>query len=142
MKQNAYSVNDQLHTGARIIPLGCPPHAEPFPHRRSERTLACPTSEGIYLVQVDQIIHCVADGNYVRIGYGEGKELLLSKTLGSIAVKLPASQFVRVHQSHLVNLAKIACVRSDAVVLTNGTCVPVSRRARVELKTIIQSCSL
>lgn len=104
--------------------------------------LACATASGIHLLELHTINYCVADGNYVRVNYGDDQDLLLSKTLGSIAERLPKEQFFRAHQSYVINLHAVTRLDKDSVQLNNEVKISVSRRYRNELKARIMQNTL
>lgn len=97
--------------------------------------IALPTSDGLNLVDVQDIIRLEADGNYTSFITGKGTHLV-SKSLKEYDELLSDNNFLRVHQSHLINLnyAK-KYVRGDGgyVVMQDGTSVPVSVRKKHEV---------
>lgn len=58
-----------------------------------------------------------------------GEDILWQGKLNDLAGRLPAS-FVRVHQSYAVNLDRAVKLRSDKIVLEDGSEIPVSYRYR------------
>lgn len=79
------------------------------------------------------IVRIEASGNYATVYTLQGKQYLLSKSLGTLSRQLP--QFWRVHKSHLVNpdyiIGSIQSVRRKSVLrLTTGVTVPVARRMK------------
>ncbi len=65
------------------------------------------TQDGDYIVHFDNIIYCKGEGNYTEIIRKEGDKIVVSKNLKKIEESLPQNQFVRIHQSILVNRAQI-----------------------------------
>jgi two-component system response regulator LytT len=61
------------------------------------------------LVDFDQIHYIRADGDYSRV-HTFDRAYLCTATLGALEETLPADRFLRIHRSHLVNLAKVAAV--------------------------------
>lgn len=100
--------------------------------------LNIPQSTGNCLLDTSSIVRVEARSNYCRIYFmDERKALVVSKVLGWVAYRLPADMFVRVHRSHLVNRCFIQQVSGNAakiIELTNGDCVPVSRRRQAVLE--------
>jgi two-component system LytT family response regulator len=97
------------------------------PHLK--RKLVLKTQESIFVVEIDDIVHCEADKNYTFFYLNDGKKILVSKTLKDYDTLLSGLQFFRVHQSHLINLN---CVErydkhdGGSVILKDGTAVPLS----------------
>jgi two-component system LytT family response regulator len=91
------------------------------------------TSEGMHIIEVNDIIRCEADDYYTHVHIQNRKSIMVSKTLKEIENTLSGNTFIRTHKSHLVNLAFVKTyVKSDGgyVILKNGENVPVSRRKK------------
>lgn len=58
--------------------------------------------------------------------------------LGEIEPKLK-SNFIRCHQSYIVNMDRIKCVRKNMIVMYNGAEIPISRKKYKETIQIINS---
>ncbi len=101
-----------------------------------KKQLAISTLEGIYFVTLDEIIHIDADSSYTKIYLISGEMIMSSKPLKYFEELLEDFDFVRVHQSHIINLKLIRrYVRGDGgqVIMTNGTEIEVSRRKKDDL---------
>lgn len=92
------------------------------------------TQEGLYIVLVRNILYLQAFGNYTQIKLKDGKTLTISKTLKSIEVKLPKSNFRRCHRSFIINLDEVVKLH-DTILLSCNVEVPISRRMRKEFKS-------
>ncbi len=110
--------------------------------REDDRRIALPLFDKIEFVPVQKIIRLEADRNYTLFFLDDGKKQLVSKTLKEFEELLVPHGFIRTHQSHLVNLAKIqAYVKSDGGYMTmeDGSQVPISRLKKDEvLKRILK----
>ena len=95
--------------------------------------IALHTAEMINLVDIDQIIRLNSSNNYTLF-YIEGqKKILVSRTLKDFETMLSPMGFLRVHQSHLININYIkAFVKTDGgyLVMTDGSKIPVASRKR------------
>jgi two-component system LytT family response regulator len=92
--------------------------------------IAVSTQEGIEVVVLAEIDYLKADRNYTLIKRKGKKDLLVSKTLKDFEETIPASQFMRLHSSYLVNLSKVQrYVRAEGgyAVMEDGTQITVSR---------------
>lgn len=92
--------------------------------------IALHLSEGTILLRRDDILYCTAESNYTHIHATQGRHFLLSKTLRQIEVKLQGAQFMRVHQSHLVNLDAIECISTHDVRMRDRKVLPLARGKR------------
>ena len=84
-----------------------------------------------YDVDVDDIDWIESDNYYARIWTGV-RSHLLRQSLSQLEASLNARQFVRVHRSAIVNVARVGDIRQTgigryAVMLRDGTQVPLSR---------------
>ena len=110
--------------------------------RRPEapKRLALHTQDTIEIVPVADIVRLEAGGNYTQFYFNNNKKLLVTRTLKEFDQLLQDHQFLRVHQSHLVNPAYLkSFVKTDGgyLVLTDGTKVPVSVRKRPEVVRLL-----
>ena len=91
------------------------------------------TSESIHLVSVSNIIRCEADCNYTWFHFSNQPKLIISKPLKQYEEMLEPLGFMRVHQSHLVNLShlvRIDKIDGGTIVLTDNKPIPISVRKR------------
>ena len=81
-----------------------------------------------------EIISCEAVGNYTKFFMQNGRNYLISKTLGEYDALLSPHHFIRTHKSHLVNKKFISFIDHDGfAVLKDNTKVDVSRRRKEEV---------
>ena len=100
------------------------------------------TSDKIIVVNLDEIIRCKSDNNYTTFYFKDGQKILVSKTLKYYADMLKEYQFLRVHQSHLINTKYIKeFIKSDGgyLLLSDNSNVPVSVRKRTEVLEVLSS---
>jgi two-component system LytT family response regulator len=92
-------------------------------------------AEGTFLVSKASIIRCQSEEGYTTI-FCQGKTptLVLAKTLKRIEAQLEEDRFVRVHQSHIINLDAIDDLETEEsnmiLKMVDGARVPVSHRRR------------
>ena len=94
------------------------------------------TLDKISVVDLDAIIRCESDNNNTMFHLNDGKKIFVTKTLKYFADMLKDYHFIRVHQSHLINLQYVKeFIKSDGgyLVLKNKDSVPVSVRKRAEV---------
>lgn len=100
-------------------------------------------SEGrVRLLDVDEVDHIVAAGNYVEIHTGAQRHLL-RETMTSLESRLDPQRFVRISRAAIVSIARIREVQplfnGDFVVLLgNGAQINGSRRYRAALETLLR----
>lgn len=94
------------------------------------RNIAIPTMEGLEFIDANDIVRCVSDSNYTHIHLANAKPILIAKTLKEVELILEDKQFYRIHNSHIINLnylKKYLKGKDGAVVLKDGTTIPISR---------------
>ncbi|WP_299667594.1 LytTR family DNA-binding domain-containing protein [uncultured Polaribacter sp.] len=100
------------------------------------------TLEKIIVANISDIIRCKSDNNYTTFYFKNTDKILVSKTLKFYADLLKEVGFLRVHQSHLVNIKYIKeYIKSDGgyLMLTDNSNVPVSSRKKAEVLVILNA---
>jgi two-component system LytT family response regulator len=90
----------------------------------------------IQVVAMADIIRCASDGRYTTVHFTGGRPpFTVSVHLLEYERMLAPSGFIRIHRSHLINLAHLLRVdkRQLMVHLTDGHAVPISTRKRDDL---------
>jgi two-component system LytT family response regulator len=106
--------------------------------------LLVPTSSGELVLDTDEIDWIEADDYYAAI-HAHGRRHLIRESLASLEQRLDAGRFVRAHRSAIVNIDRVRELRSasesageTALVLRDGTRVPVSRRRREQVAAALR----
>ncbi len=85
-------------------------------------------SQRIEKVELAEILFIESVGNYVKIVM-ESKEIVAYMTLKGMEEQLPAADFVKIHQSFLVNFRRVESVEGNIIGVKNHS-LPVSRGYR------------
>lgn len=94
------------------------------------QSIPIPTSDGLEMLKIMDIIVIEADGNYCHIQMDGGKKLVVTKSIKEFDQMLQSHNFVRTHNSYLVNInhvKKYVKGSGGYLVMTNGSTVDVSR---------------
>ena len=105
-------------------------------HPMHQQRIAIKHSKGIRYAHDMEIVRCQADSNYSRIFFKDNTNLFLAKTLKEFEELLPEALFLRVHQSHIVNMHYVESYingRGGTLVLTNGDQITVARSKKKEM---------
>jgi two-component system LytT family response regulator len=111
-----------------------------LPHQK--KRLVLKTHESVFIVELHDIIRCEADKNYTSFFIIGGKKIIVSKTLKDYETLLVGHNFMRVQQSHLIN---IDCIdRYDKanggfVIMKDGSEVPLSSAKREAFFNILEN---
>lgn len=100
------------------------------------KKIALPTADQVDFVAVDEIIRCQGESNYTHIFLSDGRSILVSRTLKEYEQLLTEYNFLRVHQSHLVNVAEVrSYVKRDGgyILMSDGAEVSVSRQKKEQV---------
>ncbi len=98
------------------------------------------TLDKIIIVNLDDIIRCESDSNNTIFHLQDQRKIFVTKTLKYFSEMLKSYDFIRVHQSHLINLQYISeYIKTDGgyLMLKNGHNVPVSVRKKAEIIEIL-----
>ena len=88
------------------------------------------TSEGFEFIEVKDIIYCKAEGSYTSFILRDKDSLLVSKHLKAYEDLLLEQDFMRVHNSFLINLKEVKkYIKADGgyIMMNNGDAVNISR---------------
>ena len=102
--------------------------------------IALPEKDHMNITNIEMIMRLEASGNYTKIHTVNSKCIISSKTLGEYEDFLPKQKFLRVHNSHIVNLqfvSKYLRTKNGCLVLTDGTEVPISANRKKGVTTRI-----
>lgn len=97
------------------------------------KTIALSLSDRIEFVEIKSIIRCEADSNYTTFYLTNQERYVVSKTLKEFDELLTPFGFLRVHQSHLINLSEVkSFVKSDGgyILMRDDSQVSISRQRR------------
>jgi two-component system response regulator LytT len=101
----------------------------------SETELYINVAKRLIKIHIPSIYLIEAKGDYVNLKTIDGN-YIVHTSLQNIQNKLPATLFLRIHRSYLINIKKIKSIE-DNTVLINKDVIPISRLSRVELMNII-----
>jgi two-component system, LytTR family, response regulator len=94
-----------------------------------------PTMNGLQFVRLNDICYCESSGNYTNFFLTENIKILVSRQLGEYEKLLPAENFVRIHDQHIINLN---CIKEylkgtgGEVKMEDGTLLAVASRRKDE----------
>lgn len=111
------------------------------PNRKLQK-LSLHTQEKIIIVDINSIIRCQSDNNYTTFYFTDKPKIVVSKTLKYYADLLKENNFIRVHQSHLIQKHQIKeFIKSDGgyLILKDKTNIPISVRKKAEVMGILKS---
>ena len=105
-------------------------HYQPTSGGAGGKRVPLPTAERLLFVPIQEIIRCEGHKNYTTFYLDSGERVVVSKTLKEYEMMLKEYDFIRVHQSHVVNKEHIKkYVKSDGgyLVMSDNSDVPIAR---------------
>ena len=106
---------------------------EAYFHPNSFRKLAISALDGVYFVELTEIVRLEAEDNYTHIFLKNGSKITASKTIKAYEGRLKELNFYRVHKRHVINMNFMQkFVKGDGgyLVMDDGMKIEVSRRRR------------
>ena len=100
-----------------------------------EPKLIIPSSEGLNIIKINEIIRCEASDVYTYFFMTDGKKLIASKSLNNYEKLLSDINFVRIHSKHLINLRYVVQYvkgKGGHIVMEQGDEVEVSIRKKMD----------
>ena len=110
--------------------------------RRPLANLALPTMEGLEFIPVNDIIYCKSDSNYTHLITASGQSQTISRPLKVVEKMLGDHNFLRVHQSYLVNLTHVRKYikgQGGELKMSNGDYITVARAKKEALLKQVRS---
>lgn len=94
------------------------------------------TLDNVYVIRIADIVYCESDKGYTTFYLANQEKIIASKILSKYEAILPSAQFMRIHQSFLVNLEHIIRYEKkekNCLITTNNYEIPVSHRLKPKL---------
>ena len=103
--------------------------------KKEHQRIAISSMEGLQFVVTDDIIYMEANSNYTTFFLTGNRKVTATKTLKDFEELLPASIFIRIHHSYLINKNGVEkYIKGDGgqVLMKNGVTLDVARRKKEE----------
>ena len=105
-----------------------------------EKTIILSAVDGLSVIKTNDIVRCEASRRYTKFYLQNKETMLMSRPLKDYEELLPATDFFRIHESHLINLNYLKkYIRGEGgqVILTDNTELDVARRRKDDFLKII-----
>ncbi|SEC41351.1 two component transcriptional regulator, LytTR family [Tenacibaculum sp. MAR_2009_124] len=95
------------------------------------------TLDAQHLVNFNDIVYCKSDGNYTTFHLLK-EQIVVSKPMKKIQPLLNGEQFIKCHQSYIVNASYVTKYRNDGFLITKTKAtIPVATRRKDEVLQIL-----
>lgn len=101
----------------------------------SYKKLAIPTGDGLMFVNTQEVISLTAEGSYTRLSLSSGRKILSTHNLKMYEKMLPAASFIRVHNTHIINLDHVQRYyrgEGGSVSMSDNSHIFISKRKKKE----------
>lgn len=140
------AVSKAISNSAKIPPADIEDLSKIIENEVTETTkIVVPISSGFQMIKINNIVKCVSDNNYTNIHLENNSDILVSKSLIHFEKILSRVNFLRVHQSHLVNMKYVnQYIKSDGgyLVLHDNSQVPISRNQKSKVTEYFKKISI
>lgn len=113
-----------------------------FKKEFKNKKLVLRTSESLHIINISDIYFCKSDNSYTTFFIRGQKPVIVSKSIKEYEELLSAYNFIRPHQSYLVNMDAIACIdKTDGgfIILNDKTEIPLSKRRKQAVMDKLES---
>ncbi|MCX2480032.1 LytTR family DNA-binding domain-containing protein [Pedobacter sp. MC2016-15] len=102
---------------------------------QKDKKIVLRTLDEIFIVPIADILSIEADNSYTRFLLKSRQQILVSQSLKEFDSQLSPSGFMRVHQSHLVNLKHVTGYKkkSNMLLLEGELQIPVSQHKKIKV---------
>lgn len=100
---------------------------------QNNHKIALSTLEGLFFVNVNDIIYCESSGPYTKFNFKQAPQIITSKHLKEYEELLSGYNFFRIHKSYLVNLQEIKkYIRGEGgqLIMSDGASLSVSKQRK------------
>lgn len=104
-----------------------------YERREAEEELEFLTREGIFHIRPSEILYFEYQERQVIL-HTAGERWRLKKRIAEVAQEMEPYHFVRPHKGFVVNLYAVQSIHGYNIVLTDGSCVPLSQKKSVEFR--------
>jgi two-component system, LytTR family, response regulator len=101
----------------------------------AKKRICLATGDSIEFINIPDILYCEANGAYTNFHLSSGTAILVSKNLKEYETILSDQNFMRVHNSFLINLAEVKkFVKSEGgyILMKNNSQISISQKKRDE----------
>lgn len=127
-------ISEPLPRPKKILPTALVPSTATS--KNISARISVPTFEGLQMVNVEDIVKCIAHERYTEIILTCGSKFVISRHLKEYEDMLSDLHFFRIHHSCLINLRHVRKYlkgEGGYVLMSDGVCCEVSRRKKAEL---------
>lgn len=111
-----------------------------YEKKTQSKKIVLRTSDAMHIIDISEICYCQSDNSYTTFFLTENREVVVSKSIKEYAELLEEFNFIRPHQSYLVNFNFVQKIdKSDGgfIIMNTGAEIPISARRKQALMQIL-----
>ncbi len=89
-------------------------------------------------IELAEIKYIESQHEYIKIHLVNSNPVMTQMSLKNIEEQLPSNQFMRVHRSYIVNLAKISIIERNRIVFEGKIYIPISGQYKEKFQEFIE----
>ncbi len=108
---------------------------------KKSKKIVLKTTDKIYVVNLEEVMYCEANRSYTTFFLSDKSKIVVSNTLGEYEDLFSDFDFIRIHQSYLLNINYIKRYeKTDGgnVILKDNTSLPVATRKKDHLFSVLK----
>ena len=108
-------------------------------------SISLSTSEGLEFIQLSNIIRLEANGPYTTFFMKDGRKIMVSKNLKEYEMLLAGHGYLRVHNSHIINLKEVRkMVKTDGgyAIMNDESMIAISPKKKDEFMAMMAERNL
>ena len=108
---------------------------------RKDKKIVLKTSDKIHVVDLSEIMYCEAHKSYTTFYLSDKSNIVVSNTLGEYEALFSQYDFIRIHQSYLLNINYIKLYKKTdggTVILKDSSSLPVASRKKEYLIDLLK----
>jgi len=118
--------------------------AKEYKQMQQATSVSQPSASWLYIksdkriekVELNEILYAETLGNYIII-HLQDKKIIAYLTLKSLESQLPSNEFIKIHQSFLVNCSRISAIEGNEIKI-NEKSLPISRNYKDPVMEMVQ----
>ena len=110
------------------VQLPSTPSVQETPAEKESLNLFIKADYKMIRLDMNKIIYMESQNEYIRIFLEEQKPIMTLLSMKKLEERLPASLFMRVHRSYIVNLEKITAVANNRIIYGKDTYIPIGNQ--------------
>lgn len=103
----------------------------------TEKIIFIKEGQKTHKINLDELLYIKSSGDYITLFFKD-KKMTIYERLKNILLQLPQNQFIRIHNSYIVNINHVESMDKNAA-LIDSTSLPISDTYKVAIKVYFEN---